>query len=140
IPEPFGPTLLAGQVGVLWFKLGVRGKPVHVQAASTGINAIEKLQRLTPWLQDLEAELNERHRQGPYQDIDHPFNLNIGTISGGNWPSSVPAFAEMEGRIGFPPGMTKPVYLTHYQRTAISRATTLTSVKRCNASMHALFK
>lgn len=106
IPEPFGPTLLAGQVGVLWFKLGVRGKPVHVQATSTGINAIEKLQRLTPWLQDLEAELNEQHRQGPYLNIDHPFNLNIGTISGGNWPSSVPAFAEMEGRIGFPPGMT----------------------------------
>ncbi|MHA7879673.1 MAG: ArgE/DapE family deacylase [Saccharospirillum sp.] len=106
IPEPFGPTLYAGQVGVLWFKLGVRGKPVHVQAAGTGINAIEKLQRLIPWLQDLESELNEQHRSGPYLDIDHPFNLNIGTISGGNWASSVPAFAELEGRIGFPPGMT----------------------------------
>lgn len=106
IPEPFGPTLYSGQVGVLWFKLGVRGKPVHVQAAGTGINAIEKLQRLIPWLQDLEAELNEQHRTGPYRDIDHPFNLNIGAIAGGNWPSSVPAFAEMEGRIGFPPGMT----------------------------------
>lgn len=106
IPEPFGPTLYSGQVGVLWFKLGMRGKPVHVQAASTGINAIEKLQRLIPWLQDLESELNEQHRQGPYREIEHPFNLNIGTISGGNWPSSVPAFAEMEGRIGFPPGMT----------------------------------
>ena len=106
IPEPFGPTLYSGQVGVLWFKLGVRGKPVHVQAAGTGINAIEKLQRLIPWLQDLESELNEQHRTGPYRDIDHPFNLNIGAIAGGNWPSSVPAFSEMEGRIGFPPGMT----------------------------------
>jgi acetylornithine deacetylase len=106
IPEPFGPTLYSGQIGVLWFKIGLRGKPVHVQAAGTGINAIEKLQRLIPWLHDLETELNEQHRQGPYRDIDHPFNLSIGTISGGNWPSSVPAFAEMEGRIGFPVGMT----------------------------------
>jgi|TARA_B110000503_G_scaffold141095_1_gene233662 acetylornithine deacetylase len=106
IPEPFGPTIYASQIGTLWFKISLRGKPVHVQAASTGINAIAKLQRLTPWLQDLESELNEKYRQGPYEKIDHPFNLNMGTISGGNWPSSVAAFAEMEGRIGFPPGMT----------------------------------
>ncbi|TGG92439.1 ArgE/DapE family deacylase [Natronospirillum operosum] len=106
IPEPFGPALYSGQVGVLWFKIGIRGKPVHVQAAGTGVNAIEQLQRLLPWLQDLESELNERHRTGPYLEVDHPFNLSIGTIKGGNWPSSVPAFAEMEGRIGFPPGMT----------------------------------
>lgn len=106
IPEPFGPAIYSGQVGVLWFKLGVRGKPVHVQAAGTGVNAIEKLQRLVPWLEGLADELNEQQRHGPYQHIDHPFNLNIGTINGGNWPSSVAAFAEMEGRIGFPPGMT----------------------------------
>lgn len=106
VPEPFGPTIYSGQIGTLWFKLSLRGKPVHVQAASTGINAIEKLQRLTPWLKDLESELNEKYREGPYLNVDHPFNLNLGTISGGNWPSSVAAFAEMEGRIGFPPGMT----------------------------------
>ncbi|GGX45075.1 ArgE/DapE family deacylase [Saccharospirillum salsuginis] len=106
IPEPFGPAIYSGQVGVLWFKLGVRGKPVHVQAARTGVNAIEKLQRLVPRLESLADELNEHHRNGPYQHLDNPFNLNIGTIQGGNWPSSVAAFAEMEGRIGFPPGMT----------------------------------
>jgi acetylornithine deacetylase len=106
IPEPFGPSIYSGQVGVLWFKLGVRGKPVHVQAASTGVNAIDKVQRLIPWLKALEDELNEHHRHGPYQHIEHPFNLNIGTIAGGNWASSVAAFAEVEGRIGFPPGMT----------------------------------
>ena len=38
--------------------------------------------------------------------MDHPFNLNIGKIAGGNWASSVPAHAELEGRLAFPPGMT----------------------------------
>ncbi|EAR10299.1 ArgE/DapE family deacylase [Reinekea blandensis] len=106
IPEPFGPSIYSGQIGTLWFKISLRGKPVHVQAAGTGSNAIEKIQRLIPGLHRLEDELNERYRAGPYLAFDHPFNLNIGAINGGNWPSSVPSFAEMECRIGFPPGMT----------------------------------
>ncbi|MCJ9430079.1 ArgE/DapE family deacylase [Kordiimonas marina] len=106
IPEPFGPSLYAGQVGVLWFKVGIEGTPVHVLDTSAGDNAIQKLQLLIPFLEDLEAELNEKHRTPPYDRFDHPFNLNIGKIAGGNWASSVPSYAEMEGRIGFPPGMT----------------------------------
>ncbi len=106
IPEPFGPQIYTGQVGVLWFKLLVRGKPVHVLDTGAGINAIEKVQKLIPWLKSLEDELNEYHRQPPYDAIEKPFNLNIGTINGGNWASSVPSHAEIEGRIGFPPGMT----------------------------------
>lgn len=106
IPEPFGPQIYSGQVGVLWFKVTVRGKPAHVLDTSAGMNAIEKLQSLIPWLKSLEDELNTHHRQPPYDSIDKPFNLNIGTVSGGNWPSSVPSHAQMEGRIGFPPGMS----------------------------------
>lgn len=121
IPEPFDATIYAGQVGTLWFKLAVRGKPVHVQAAGTGINAIAKVQRFVPYLQELEHELNEHHREGAYLELDHPFNLNIGTISGGNWPSSVPAHAELEGRIGFPPGMTRDTIMQRV-RDAIAKA------------------
>ena len=42
IPEPLGPTILTSQLGVLWFKVSVRGVPVHVQSAPSGTNAIEK--------------------------------------------------------------------------------------------------
>lgn len=121
IPEPFGATIYAGQVGVLWFKIAVRGKPVHVQATSSGINAIAKLHRLEPYLQALEFELNDQHREGAYRDMEHPFNLNIGMIQGGNWPSSVAAFAELEGRIGFPPGMTADTIMQRV-RDCVARA------------------
>ena len=50
----------------------------------------------------LEAELNAG-REPPYDEIEHPFNLNIGKIEGGNWASSVPSRATLEGRIGFAP-------------------------------------
>ncbi|SIP89500.1 ArgE/DapE family deacylase [Marinobacterium stanieri] len=106
IPEPFGPQIYTGQVGVLWFKVVVRGKPAHVLDTSAGQNAIEKLQLLIPWLKSLEDELNSNFRASPYDAIERPFNLNIGTIQGGNWASSVPSHAQMEGRIGFPPGMS----------------------------------
>jgi len=106
IPEPFGPQVYSGQLGVLWFKIFVQGIPTHVLDTSAGEDAIEKLQLLFPYLKSLEAELNEKHRMPPYDQFEHPFNLNIGRINGGNWPSSVAAHAELEGRIGFPVGMT----------------------------------
>jgi len=121
IPEPFDATIYAGQVGTLWFKLAVRGKPVHVEDTASGINAIAKLQRFVPYLQELENDLNEHHREGAYLELDHPFNLNIGTITGGNWPSSVPAHAELEGRIGFPPGMSRDTIM-QLVRDAIAKA------------------
>jgi len=106
IPEPFGPTIYSGQLGVLWFKITLNGRPAHVLDTSAGNNAIELLQLLIPYLKDLEAQLNEQYRQAPYDQFSHPFNLNIGKFSGGNWASSVPASAQMEGRIGFPQGMS----------------------------------
>ncbi|MFO7552371.1 MAG: ArgE/DapE family deacylase [Haliea sp.] len=106
IPEPFGPQILAGQSGVLWFTLTCQGTPAHVLDTAAGRNAIEILQSVVPFLQDLEETLNTQYRVPPYDQLDHPFNLNLGTLSGGNWASSVPAYAEMELRIGFPPGMS----------------------------------
>jgi len=106
IPEPFGPTIYTGQLGVLWFKVTLNGRPAHVLDTSAGNNAIELLQLLIPYLKELEDELNDKYRQAPYDQFDHPFNLNIGKFNGGNWASSVPASAQMEGRMGFPQGMS----------------------------------
>ena len=39
IPEPTGETMIRSQVGVIWFRLKVRGFPVHVFEAGAGANA-----------------------------------------------------------------------------------------------------
>ncbi|MBW1735994.1 MAG: ArgE/DapE family deacylase [Deltaproteobacteria bacterium] len=106
IPEPFGPTILTTQVGVLWFKISVRGAPCHVQSAPSGINAIEKSYRIISALRQLEAELNSSDVPPKYRDLKHPLNLNIGIIKGGDWPSTVPASAEFHGRLSFFPGVS----------------------------------
>lgn len=104
IPEPFGPTLYTAQVGVLWFKILIRGKPVHVLSAPAGTNAIEKSFPVLQALRGLEAELNAENIPPAYVDIPHPLNLNIGIFSAGNWPSTVPARAEIDGRMSYFPG------------------------------------
>ncbi len=105
IPEPFGPTILTNQLGVLWFKIMVKGKPVHVLEALAGTNAIEKLFPIVQALRELESELNASDVPQAYQNIFHPINLNIGILKGGNWPSTVPANAEMHCRLSYFPGI-----------------------------------
>lgn len=106
IPEPFGPTILTNQVGVLWFKVSIRGTPSHVQSAPAGTNAIEKSVAIISALRELEAEMNRGDRPAAYAQIDHPVNLNIGIFKGGDWPSTVPAEAEFHGRLSFFPGVS----------------------------------
>jgi acetylornithine deacetylase len=106
IPEPFGPTILTNQLGVLWFKVTVEGKPVHVLEAPAGTNAIEKMIPIIQALRRLEKKLNGTDIPQAYQDIPHPINLNIGILNGGNWPSTVPAKAEMDCRLSYFPGIS----------------------------------
>jgi acetylornithine deacetylase len=105
IPEPFGPTILTSQVGVAWFKVLLSGVPVHVLEARSGVNAIEKCHPLFMALRGLEEEMNGTVHPA-FAGLEHPVNLNIGIIKGGDWPSTVPAEAEFHCRIGFFPGVS----------------------------------
>jgi acetylornithine deacetylase len=104
IPEPFGPTLYTAQVGVLWFKVAMHGRPSHVQSATAGTNAIEKSWPVVARLRRLEVDMNAEARPAAYREMPHPINLNIGIFRGGDWPSTVPAAAEFHGRLSFFPG------------------------------------
>jgi acetylornithine deacetylase len=105
IPEPMWDGFLRAQVGVLWFQVKVRGVPVHVAQAGTGANAIEAAYDLMRALHEVEARWNEdRHRHPHFRDVEHPINLNVGRIEGGDWPSSVPAWCTFDVRVAIYPG------------------------------------
>ena len=84
IPEPFGPTLYIAQVGVLWFKVHMRGVSGHVQDTAAGTNAIEKSYPVITALRRLEETMNGEECPEVYHDIGHPLNLNIGIFKGGD--------------------------------------------------------
>ena len=105
IPEPFDEELVTAQVGVIWFQLHLRGKPTHVAYAGAGANAIEAAIPFIDALHALETAWNAPERRHPaFANVEHPINLNIGRIEGGDWTSSVPAWCTLDVRIGIYPG------------------------------------
>ena len=105
IPEPEDERLVRANVGVLWFAVHLRGKPVHVREAGTGASAIEAAPQVIAALRDLEARWNEeRHGRPHLEDEPHPINFNVGRIEGGDWASSVPAWCRLDCRIAIYPG------------------------------------
>ncbi|MEM9699657.1 MAG: ArgE/DapE family deacylase [Pseudomonadota bacterium] len=106
IPEPSAFHINRAQIGVLWFKLRLRGRPVHVAVAGDGSNAIMAAYDVLAALKLLEADWNARAAHDPvYADVPHPLNLNAGKIVGGDWASSVPAWCDVDCRMGLLPGM-----------------------------------
>lgn len=104
IPEPSATRLGSAQVGVMWFQVKVKGRPVHVAYADTGSNAIEACWPIIQALHGLESRWNERGHPA-FTDQMHPINFVVSRIAGGDWTSSVPAWCTFDMRIGIFPGM-----------------------------------
>lgn len=107
IPEPEENMLVRANVGVIWFRVRVSGKPTHVREMASGFNAIDAAYTVMGALRGLEAKWNaqkDSHRF--FEDVDHPINFNIGMISGGDWPSSVPSWCEFDVRAALYPGVS----------------------------------
>ena len=105
IPEPTDGTITRAHVGVMWFRLRVRGVPVHVARAQTGTNAIMSAYTLIQALARHTEALNAAARSDPwFGGIAEPIKFNPGVIRGGDWASSTPAWCEVDCRIGLMPG------------------------------------
>lgn len=106
IPEPEDEKLVRANTGVLWFTVEVRGVPVHVREMGAGANAIDATYRVVAALRELEARWNaEKDAHRHFEAEDHPINLNIGKIEGGDWASSVPAWCRIDCRVALYPGV-----------------------------------
>lgn len=105
IPEPTAGTITRTHVGVMWFRLRVRGVPVHVAHAQSGSNAILSAFSLIQALQRHTAALNRAATSHPwFGAVPDPIKFNPGIIRGGDWASSTPAWCEVDCRIGLLPG------------------------------------
>jgi len=94
------------ELGVMWFRVRVRGSSGHVALAHKSINVIESCYPLMQALRHLEAEMNSQISHPNYQNHEHPINLNIGEIKGGHWPSSVPVECSFVCRLSYEPGVS----------------------------------
>lgn len=107
IPEPEENMLVRANVGVIWCTVRVAGAPTHPREMTNGFNAIDAAYAVMAELREVESRWNAKRAEHEYfGDLEHPINFNVGGISGGDWPSSVPAWCELEVRIAIYPGQS----------------------------------
>lgn len=109
IPEP-GPGIegiYTAEVGVIWAWVVVTGRPTHVREMQAGVNAIEAAYVVAQHFKDYEAEANRAENvHSSFFGVNHPVNVNFGTVQGGEWNSSVPTRARIGLRVGIMVGNT----------------------------------
>lgn len=103
IPEPTNMKIFPKQQGSMWFRIKVKGKSAHGGTRYEGVNAIEKSMSIIEALGKLEKKRNQQINDPLYKHIPIPIPINIGKITSGQWPSSVPDLAWIEGRMGVAP-------------------------------------
>jgi acetylornithine deacetylase len=121
VTEPTSLTIQTSQVGVLWFQVVIRGRPAHAGDAPIGLNAIEATYPVISALRTLEAELNVAPPP-PYDVYEHPINLNVGMIRGGDWPSTVAAESVLHCRLALFPGARVDELRTRVEETVAGAA------------------
>mgnify|MGYP005848557275 CR=1 FL=1 len=105
IPEPSGMAIYPQQQGSMWFRITVKGRVAHGGTRYRGVSAIEKAVVVIGQIEELEKKRNSLLSKKPlYQGVPIPVPINIGRITGGSWPSSVPDVVNLEGRMGVAPG------------------------------------
>jgi acetylornithine deacetylase len=104
IPELSDERLLVATLGVIWAEITTRGHSAYVGRAGESVNAIDVMQRLLAGLRQLPETLNEAFDHPAYDGIEAPLTLNVGTIEGGDWPSSVPLTCRAGVRFSYPIG------------------------------------
>ncbi|MFL1464246.1 ArgE/DapE family deacylase [Roseococcus sp. DSY-14] len=109
IPEP-GPNMdgyYTAEVGVVWAWVTVSGRPAHVRDMQAGVNAIEAANIVANAFKAYEAAQNDGARIHPaFRGLNHPVNVNFGTVQGGEWNSSVATRCRIGMRVGVMLGNT----------------------------------
>lgn len=108
ILEPTSLQLCPVQSGALTFRLEVQGRSTHAAAKNEGVSAIDKLRLLLTAVDRLEVARHQAAHQPLYDDPSHVAPVNVGTVNGGDWHSTVPGSVAVEGRYGVFPGETVP--------------------------------
>lgn len=107
IPEPTNLKFFPVQQGSLWFRVKVKGKAAHGGTRYEGKSSIDLSIKVISEITRLEEERNKEWKNHPlFKQIPIPFPINIGKMTSGNWPSSVPETTFLEGRLGIAPTET----------------------------------
>ena len=124
ILEPTSLKVCPIQSGALTFRLKIPGPATHAAMRWDGISAIEKYNLIHQSIIELEKERHQSFNVKYYKLSDRVAPINIGTIKGGEWHSTVPESVMVEGRFGVFPGESaldaKNAFENHLKKVSTS--------------------
>ena len=106
ILEPTSLKICPIQSGALTFRLTIPGRSTHAATRWDGVSAIEKFNLIHQSIVKLEKERHNSFNTDYFESKDRVAPINIGTIKGGQWHSTVPESVVAEGRFGVFPNET----------------------------------
>ncbi|MDW8395472.1 MAG: ArgE/DapE family deacylase [Anaerolineae bacterium] len=106
--EPHWRDVCIAHPGVFYFRIVVPGRSAHAGRAHEGVNAAFEAVPILLMLQAWDRERAERVHFEAFERLDpavrRSCHLNVGVVRAGDWPSTVPGQATIEGRLSFVPG------------------------------------
>jgi acetylornithine deacetylase len=106
IPEPTRLDVVTASAGAITFRLVAPGRAAHASTRREGVSALDNLERLHAALRADETARNAAETRPEMQALGLPYATMIGTVHGGEWPSSLPDRIVAEGRYGVRAGQT----------------------------------
>jgi len=106
ILEPTSLKVCPIQSGALTFRLTIPGRATHAAMRWDGVSAIEKFNLIQQSIVKFEKERHDSFNVAYFESKDRVAPINIGTIKGGEWHSTVPESVVAEGRFGVFPSET----------------------------------
>lgn len=103
ISEPSDLRVCPVSMGVIWFRVRIRGFMAHAATSYLGVNAISKAAMLIQEIDAYEERMIRDKKHPLYSHHPSPFSINIGIIKGGVFPTSVPDEVVLEARMSFSP-------------------------------------
>jgi acetylornithine deacetylase len=122
IVEPTDLVVAPAQAGALNFRVTVPGMAAHGSMRNEGVSAIEKFFPLYQALMDLEKTRNRTKRDPLYEAYDTPYAICVGTVTGGDWASTVAETLTFAGRYGVAVGEDIPAARRTFEETVASAA------------------
>ncbi len=109
--EPHWDDITIAHPGILYFRIVVPGRGAHAGRAHHGVNAAVEAAPIIAMLGEWDRERAERLHHELFERLEpsarRSCHLNVGVVRAGDWPSSVPSWAEIEVRLSFLPGETE---------------------------------
>lgn len=104
IMEPTRLRSCPVHAGALSFRIKITGRAIHASMKRFGVSAVEKFQQMFSAIMALDRDRHLHYENKIFEFDDNIAPISIGTVSAGDWLSTVPETLVAEGRFGVFPG------------------------------------